>query len=380
MSQAQTLLPTVGTISGVAEQGLINGLAAALRSKFSGGSVPSAAGSPDGFQDWMDTSVSGQATWKLYLAATTSWLALMTIDTATGAISLNAASTQNWVAASGTHDAITAAYDPPVTLLIDGMVLFFRATAANLTQAPTFAPNGLTAHAITKNGGQQLWIGDIPGGNAEIALRYNAANTRWELLNPPDVPIGGIVPYFGASIPPGFALPQGQNLSATTYPAANVVLATTYGNPGGGNFMMPDMRGRGIVGLDAGGSSRITVAGGNWDGTVLGATGGAQNRTIAQANLPNVNFNVSGVSLTNGTPSMSTNFAPAGGSGGATAIGHVGVTEPNVNWATGGININFSLTTNVSVASQGTAASGGSGSALATLSPSMSVNVMMRIA
>ncbi len=378
MSQAQTLLPTVGTISGVAEQGLINGLAAALRSKFSGGSVPSAAGSPDGFQDWMDTSVSGQATWKLYLAATTSWLALMTIDTATGAISLNAASTQNWVAASGTHDAITAAYDPPVTLLIDGMVLFFRATAANLLGGgTTFSPNGLTAHPVTKNGGQNLWPGDIPGAGAEVALRYNLASTRWELLNPPDVPIGGIVPYFGSTIPPGFVLPQGQNLSATTYPAANAVLSTTYGNPGGGNFTMPDMRGRFFFNLDAGGSNRITVAGGNFDGSTLGSTGGGQNKTITQANLPSINFNVTDAGHTHATNvhNANGNFGnPAGHYPGLNTNGGNGYsgTADGVN----GFAADFNKTTTTGI----TVASGGSGTALAVIPPSMGVNCMMRIA
>jgi microcystin-dependent protein len=58
------------------------------------------------------------------------------------------------------------------------------------------------------------------------------------------------------------------------------------GNPGGGNFTMPDLRGRFFFNLDAGGS--------NWLNSVisssstLGATGGGQNQTIAQANLPGV--------------------------------------------------------------------------------------------
>jgi microcystin-dependent protein len=376
MSQGATTLPTVGSFTHLDEQGFINTAAAALRSKFSGGSAPSAAGSPDGFQDWMDTSVSGLATWKLYLAGTASWLSLLTIDLSTSAVTLAISSPQNWAAASGTHDAITASYDPPVTALIDGMVLFFRATAANLSSSSTtFAPNGLTAHPITKNGGQALWIGDIPGNLAEIAVRYNAANTRWELLSPPDVPVGGIVPYFGATLPPGYALPQGQNLSSATYPAAATVLGVTYGNPGGGNFTMPDLRGRFFFNLDAGGSGRITVAGGNIDGTVLGNAGGVQNRTIAQANLPNVSFAVSGVNLTNNAVTSTSNTTNTV-AGGSTALLLAAVTNANASLS----GLNFSTTSNVTVASQGSAASGGSGTALPTLPPSIGVNCMMRIA
>lgn len=175
-----------------------------------------------------------------------------------------------------------------MTLLVDGMVLYFRATSANQTGAPTFAPNGLAAHPITKLGGSTLWGGDIPGANVECAVRYNAANTRWELLSPLfDVPIGGIVPWFGGGVPTGFVLPQGQNLSAATCPIAALALGTTYGNPGGGLFTMPDLRGRFFFNLDSGGSGRITAAGGNFDGTVLGGTGGAQSRILSTVRFRN---------------------------------------------------------------------------------------------
>lgn len=90
----------------------------------------------------------------------------------------------NWIAAGGSADAITATYSPVLTVLTDGLLCFFRATASNATTTPTFSPNGLTAHTITKKGGVALIAGDIPGNLAEIILRYNLANTRWEILNP----------------------------------------------------------------------------------------------------------------------------------------------------------------------------------------------------
>lgn len=89
-----------------------------------------------------------------------------------------------WIAGGGTADAITAAYSPAVTALTDGMILSFRATAANATTTPTFSPNGLTARTIVKNGGAALSVSDIGGALGEYFLRYNLANTRWELLNP----------------------------------------------------------------------------------------------------------------------------------------------------------------------------------------------------
>jgi hypothetical protein len=92
-------------------------------------------------------------------------------------------STLNWIADSGVADAIAATYAPPITALVDGQHCSVRAANANATTTPTFSPNGITAHTITKFGGTALGIGDIQT-NQELDLRYNLANTRWELLDP----------------------------------------------------------------------------------------------------------------------------------------------------------------------------------------------------
>ncbi len=90
----------------------------------------------------------------------------------------------NWAVAGGTADAVTATLSPALTTLVDGQLVFVRASAANATATPTFALNGLVPRTITRAGGAVLTAGDIPGALAEIILRYNLANTRWELLNP----------------------------------------------------------------------------------------------------------------------------------------------------------------------------------------------------
>lgn len=92
--------------------------------------------------------------------------------------------TINWIAGGGSADAITATYSPAVTTLTDGMLLSFRATAANATTTPTLSPSGLTARTIVRSGGTALAAGDIAASLAEYFVRYNLANTRWELLNP----------------------------------------------------------------------------------------------------------------------------------------------------------------------------------------------------
>ena len=96
---------------------------------------------------------------------------------ATGAESLPSAS------AGGTADAITATFSPAITLA-DQQKCCVVLGYANATTTPTFAPNGLTAHTITKTGGAALAAGDLPGASAAALLIYNLANTRWELMNP----------------------------------------------------------------------------------------------------------------------------------------------------------------------------------------------------
>lgn len=115
-----------------------------------------------------------------YVLAATKWELLNPAYAATLAVP--------WAVAAGTADAITAAYSPAIGALTDGLLLSFRATATNATTTPTFSPNGLTAHPITKKGGSALASGDIPDNLAEVFVRYNLANTRWELINPTNVP------------------------------------------------------------------------------------------------------------------------------------------------------------------------------------------------
>lgn len=102
------------------------------------------------------------------------------VDQGTPAAAVQAS---QWAIATGTSDALVAAFPVPNTALTDGLILGVRATAANATATPTFTPDNLTPHTITKAGGRPLAIGDIPGANSELFLRYNLANTRWELLN-----------------------------------------------------------------------------------------------------------------------------------------------------------------------------------------------------
>jgi len=85
--------------------------------------------------------------------------------------------------AAGTADAITAVFPIPFTALNDQTIVSVRALLANATTTPTFAPDGLTAKTIVKNGSQTLVAGDIFGASHELILKYNSTNDVWELLN-----------------------------------------------------------------------------------------------------------------------------------------------------------------------------------------------------
>lgn len=88
--------------------------------------------------------------------------------------------------AGGTVDAITATFEPATVSaeLQDGTLFLVEAAGANTLTNPTFAPDGLTARTITKNGGQALAAGDIRAAGHKLLLCYDETSTRYELLNP----------------------------------------------------------------------------------------------------------------------------------------------------------------------------------------------------
>jgi microcystin-dependent protein len=102
------------------------------------------------------------------------------------------------------------------------------------------------------------------------------------------MPVGGVLPYAGASAPSGWLLCFGQAISRTTYSALFAAISTTYG-PGDGSttFNVPDMRGRVVAGQDDMGGTSANRLTSPINGDTLGAAGGAESVTMARANLPN---------------------------------------------------------------------------------------------
>lgn len=175
--------------------------------------------------------------------------------------------------------------------------------------------------------------------------------------------VGEYWDYAGATVPawvtastvPPYLLIDGSTFSSGTYPQLAAILGTT---------TLVDGRGRFRATLN-GGTGRITTAGSGIDGDTRFSTGGAQNLAITQANLPNVNFTVSGITLTNTSFTLGfgiTTYTNIGTSPGGGASSFV-LSSPSGSAALPNTN------SNVTVASQGTASSGGSGTAYNKMPP-----------
>lgn len=77
---------------------------------------------------------------------------------------------------------------------------------------------------------------------AEVATRSVKADNG--------VPAGSIMPFGGVNIPDGWLLCDGSAYSATEYPELYAAIKDTWGTPGAGQFLVPDLRGQFLRGLD----------------------------------------------------------------------------------------------------------------------------------
>ena len=215
-----------------------------------------------------------------------------------------------------------------------------------------------------------------PGFMVMYAFSDGAFYLRGGSPYPYLIPLGGILPYVGSSVPnSAFALPYGQAISRSTYVALFSLVGTTFGTGDGSTtFNIPDLRGRVVAGLDNMGGSNAARLSTAMTSTSMGNSGGAQNQTIAQANLPNVNFTVSGIALSQSFAFQGTS-QPAFGGGGNGFPYVSGIGSPNVT----SVDEWLTSTTPVSISSQGSAASGGSGTSLTTTQPTMVMNFILRV-
>lgn len=146
------------------------------------------------------------------------------------------------------------------------------------------------------------------GGSQAIKVSssgVDAPNGRLMEAGATLLPPGSIIPFGGSAAPAGWLLCYGQAVSRSTYADLYAAIGTAHGTGDGSTtFNVPDLRGRAPIGKDdMGGSaaSRVTTAGSGVDGGTLGATGGAQNVTIAAGNLPQLSVMITDPGHTHAT-------------------------------------------------------------------------------
>jgi microcystin-dependent protein len=122
--------------------------------------------------------------------------------------------------------------------------------------------------------------------------------------------VGQIKPHSSAIVPPNHLLCGGQLVAQATYPALFTTIGHVYNNnvdPGGGQFRLPDLRGRTPVGKDdMGGNVAGRMMGSDSKsivGTTLGATGGREMHTLITGELTSHDHSSAG-SHGHGNPSI----------------------------------------------------------------------------
>jgi microcystin-dependent protein len=248
-----------------------------------------------------------------------------------------------------------------------GVPIRFKAGFLN-TGPTTLAINSLAATAIARpsggGGGNALLGGGEIVNTMITTVVYDGSVFQITNSYRPE-PTGTVIDFAGAAgCPAGFSESTGASVATANQPTLSAVLSTSWGAPGGGNFSLPDLRGRGTFSRDSGGSGRITAAAGNADGTVVGTTTGRQSYAsgIPQTNLQS--FALAGShaytssAITGVFPSTTTTFGTTAFTVGSavaavtTSGGISNVTNPTV-----GVTVNGS-----------DLSSGGSGTAFPTLS------------
>ena len=248
---------------------------------------------------------------------------------------------------SGSSTAFTIATNQVEAALTDGYTV-----SAMLHTSPdanaTLSVDGLAAKPIYTNTNAIL-VNQVLGNTIQ-RLTYSATYGAWFVQSfSAGVPVGAVTPFAGANSPGGWLLCDGTGYSQSSYGSLYTAIGTTYGSTGSGMFSVPDLRGRVPAGKEASPNLLAFMA-----SNVLGTTGGLESETLTQSNMP-----VTGPTFTGATT--------------------VPVWNGNINTDASGGGTNFhavfagDLTQTLIT---GTVA-GGSGSAFATVQPTIILNYII---
>lgn len=179
------------------------------------------------------------------------------------------------------------------------------------------------------------------------------------------IPIGVVFPFAGSLFPPGWILCDGRSLSTTTYAELFSYLGYAYGGSGG-NFNIPDLRGRVVAGrdIDQGGyGNRLSATHFGSNGRTSGQTGGSEGQTLTEAQMAaHSHFVANTDSTTSAAPSLSNTQ-------------YVAVHNSHTGGSTAD---SYDLHGTATVATVGLSSSTGSGSAHNNVQPTIIMNYIIK--
>lgn len=210
----------------------------------------------------------------------------ITIPVASKIYIIRNATTQNLIISTGNPTTRTLAPGVTDLLFTRGAAVFSLLASAIDVNAPVPVNKGGTG--VTTLSAFLTNLLPSQTGNGGKFLQTNGTTPSWQELSPWSSGDLKFASY--AAVPSGWLAAGGQAVSRATYAALFAVLGTYYGaGDGSTTFNLPDLRGRTAVGLDnLGGTAanRVTSAGSGITGVTLGATGGAENHTLTEAQIP----------------------------------------------------------------------------------------------
>ena len=159
-----------------------------------------------------------------------------------------------------------------------------RKVTLRVGSAPTKADDKGILYSKDVNSKAELFYIDEDGNEVQL--------TSAGALNLNGVLPGTISQYGGSSAPSGYLLCDGTEVSQTTYAAIYAVLgADAFGTDAGGNFFLPDMRGRVPLGVGTGDASDATAH-------ALADKEGTETHVLTDAEMPSHNHSVPNTAAT----------------------------------------------------------------------------------
>lgn len=146
-------------------------------------------------------------------------------------------------------------------------------TPANLDAANVILRNlvasgsGLTLQAPTLSADYTITLPNLPSSTLPVVMSNAGTLSTQQITNAQTfnfglVPVGALMPYYGASAPQGFLLCDGMAVSRSTYAALYAVIGDAAGNGDGSTtFNVPDVRGlflRGVSGTSGNDPDTLT--------------------------------------------------------------------------------------------------------------------------